>query len=139
MYRIDKLLLNTNGVDNDVTSVLISQSGENGKYVFNYSYDADGVFSNTSVQMQESELVACVFNLVYENGENVSTTAKITTTYPYLNNYTITIQNGDGVLVLPKDYQSKVVISVDGYQDVEFVIDGLNNMTDLGDVSLLEK
>ena len=107
--------------------------------MFNYSYDADGVFSNTSVQMQESELVACVFNLVDENGENVSTTAKITTTYPYLNNYTITIQNGDGVLVLPKDYQSKVVISVDGYQDVEFVIDGLNNMTDLGDVSLLEK
>jgi hypothetical protein len=89
--------------------------------------------------MQESELVACVFNLVDENGENVSTTAKITTTYPYLNNYTITIQNGDGVLVLPKDYQSKVVISVDGYQDVEFVIDGLNNMTDLGDVSLLVK
>ncbi len=139
MNRIDKLFLNVNGVDTDITSILTSQSSNGGKYILDYPYEANGTISNTSVQMQESELVACVFNLVDEKGNKVNATAQITTNYLHLCNYEISIMSGDGVLVLPKGYQSKVIISIDGYNEVEFTIDGSQDMTDLGDIQLVVK
>jgi hypothetical protein len=87
--------------------------------------------------MQESELVACVFDLVDENGNKVNATAKITTDNPYLNNYTTAIMSGDGVLVLPKDYCSKVTISKDGYNDIILTIDGKKDIRTLGEITLV--
>ncbi len=136
LYRIDKLFMTVNGVDNDITSIL-NQVPSDGKYDLDYTFKGNGAMYNTSVQVQESELVACVFNLVDENGNKVNATAKITTSYPYLNNYTMAIISGDGVLVLPKGYQSKVTISQEGYNDIVLILDGTEDKITLDEIKFV--
>ena len=122
MYCIENLLLDVDGVSNDITALLTDPvSGvKNGKLLLNYNFDGNGTFSNTSRQMQESELVAVVFTLKDMESKAV---ANVTTDNPFLSAYTVNVDKGDGVIVLPKGYNCEITVTTEGMGSYSFTVD----------------
>ena len=123
VYRIDKVIFTVNDEAKDATAD-IDAGLRYGTLVYEYPFKGDSVITNTSVLVPTEELTAIIGRVVDSHtGDGVSGTVTILSDNPRLSNYDMTIVDGNLVLVVPKGYNYRLVISQAGYRNSVVEID----------------
>ena len=141
LKKIKKLAFTVNGTDYDITADLADKDNgaKFGEFVYDYRFEGNGTLYNESENVDLADMVALVGRVIDKNtGKTVTADALITTSSPYLGRYESKVQNGDFVVLVPKNFEYKIIIKLTSYRN--YTISGIadyDGVRDVGDIELV--